>query len=129
MASPSPPSIPDRGLIDVPGTQTMRQILDPDVLRRQVLQFLQAAQHGDVSTEWLRGYLTAIFHAGVISQDECRRMIAGEREPFELTPLDAMDDAGTGDKRMTRRVILVDPLLCVDICVCLPHEDRGLRLG
>lgn len=63
-----------------------RPLIDPSVLRSQVLQYLQASQRGTVSKEWLKGYLTAMFHAGAISIEECQQMIAGEDGGFELTP-------------------------------------------
>ena len=46
-----------------------RRIITPDVLRLQVLA----------------GYLTAMFHAGAVSIEECRQMIAGELESLDLT--------------------------------------------
>lgn len=61
-------------------------LITPEVLRSQVLQRLQAAHRGEISPDWLRGYLTAMFHAGAITSEECRQMIAGELEPFGLTP-------------------------------------------
>lgn len=64
----------------------MHPLLTPDVLRRQVVQHVEAAHRGEVTHDWLRGYLTAMFHAGAITIEECQQLIAGERAPFELTP-------------------------------------------
>lgn len=69
-------------------------ILTPDVLRRQVLQHVEAAHRGDISHDWLRGYLTAMFHAGAITIEECQRAIAGEMGGFELVPPSADGDGG-----------------------------------
>lgn len=63
-------------------------LLAPEVLRRMVHERIAAAQRGDISTAELRGYLTAMFHAGAISLDECRQFLAGEAAPFTLTPPD-----------------------------------------
>lgn len=69
-------------------------IITAEVLRRQVLQYLQAAHRGDVSQDWLRGYLTAMFHAGAITIEECQQMIAGEVAAFELLPPPTDGDGG-----------------------------------
>lgn len=63
-------------------------LVTADVLRRMVQERLQAAQRGEISTAELRGYITAMFHAGVISLDECREFLA-DGQAFNLTPPDA----------------------------------------
>jgi len=61
-------------------------LLDPDVLRRMAQERLQAHQRGELGADELRGYITALFHAGVLTADEVREFLAKGPAPFSLTP-------------------------------------------
>ena len=61
-------------------------LLDADVLRRMAQEHLQAHQRGELSADELRGYVTALFHAGVLSADEVREFLAKTPTTFSLTP-------------------------------------------
>lgn len=46
-----------------------------EVLRQMVEQRLQAAIDGEISEDYLRGYLTAMFHAGALTVEELQPML------------------------------------------------------
>ncbi|GAC1678123.1 MAG: hypothetical protein NVS9B2_29270 [Steroidobacteraceae bacterium] len=61
-------------------------IVTAEILRRSVLERVEAAHRGEISPEFLRGYLVAMFHAGAITAEECQQLAAGDSVPFQLTP-------------------------------------------
>ena len=61
-------------------------MIDPVVLRRMVQERLQLYLRGEIPKAEFRGYLTAMFHAGVISEDELRDLAKANVQGFTLTP-------------------------------------------
>lgn len=66
---------------------TAPKLIAVDVLRAMLIDRIAASQRGDVSKDYLRGYAVAMFHAGALSEDECRMLLTGESEPFTLDGL------------------------------------------
>ena len=50
-----------------------------EVLRQMVEQRLQAAIDGEISADYLSGYLTAMFHAGALTVEELQPMLQGAK--------------------------------------------------
>ena len=51
-----------------------------------VQERLQLYLRGDIAQPEFRGYLTAMFHAGAISEDELRDLAKANGQSFSLTP-------------------------------------------
>lgn len=62
------------------------EVITTTVLRRMVQERVQAMQRGEIPRDYLRGYVTAMFHAGVIDFDELNSLLADGNQPFTLTP-------------------------------------------
>ena len=62
------------------------EIVTTHVLRRMVQERIQAFQRGELPRDYLRGYVTAMFHAGVVQFEELQAVLASDEQPFELTP-------------------------------------------
>ena len=61
------------------------EIVTTHVLRRMVQERIQAFQRGELPRDYLRGYVTAMFHAGVVQFEELQAVLASDEQPFELT--------------------------------------------
>lgn len=63
-------------------------VVAADVLRVMLVDRLRAFDRGELSLEFLRGYVIAMFHAGVITSDEAQQLAAGQVDlaEFQLTP-------------------------------------------
>jgi hypothetical protein len=62
------------------------EVITTPVLRRMVHERVQAFQRGELPRDYLRGYATAMFHAGVIQFDELQALLSEGDLPFALTP-------------------------------------------
>lgn len=70
-----------------------------------VVERVQAFHRGEISLESLRGYVVAMFHAGVLTSEEAQHLAAGplDLEQFQLTPPEGHLDRGP-----PRRTSIVD---------------------
>lgn len=50
--------------------------MTPRVLRQMVEQYRERAARGEVTEQFLRGYVIAMFHAGAMEQEEAEALIA-----------------------------------------------------
>lgn len=69
-----------------------QQPITTEVLRQMVEQRLEAAIAGEITAEYLRGYLTAMFHAGAVTAEELLPMlVAASPKPGPARPGPARD--------------------------------------
>jgi hypothetical protein len=62
------------------------EVITTPVLRRMLHERVQAFQRGELPRDYLRGYATAMFHAGVIQFEELQALLIEGDLPFALTP-------------------------------------------
>ena len=63
-------------------------VVTTPVLRRMVQERIQAFQRGELPRDYLRGYVTAMFHAGAVEFDELQALLVDGEYPFALTAPD-----------------------------------------
>ena len=75
---------------------TVTPIVTAEVLRVMVVERVQAFHLGEISLELLRGYVIAMFHAGVLTSEEAQHLASGplDLEQFQLTPPEGHLDRG-----------------------------------
>jgi len=64
-------------------------LITTDVLRLMAQERIEAMHRGEITAEFLAGYLVAFFHCGAITADECSSFLNGQGGSFSLTPPDS----------------------------------------